>query len=257
MTRIVIPEENITSDTVSITGDQARHLALVLRVKPSDMIDVLDGSGHKYNCRIVSVHKKEVVAEIMDKTPYSAESPLSITLVQSIAKGEKMDLIVQKSTELGVTRIVPVISERSQVKQTNKAERWRRIALSAAEQSGRDKVPDIDEPVTLEEYLSGHMTPSAQGYIEDIKGVNLGASASIILSERQTERNLKNTLSVLKNRPAITLLVGPEGGFDGKEIAAAVEKGFIEVSLGPRILRTETAPITALSIIQYELGDIG
>ena len=241
MTRIFLSPEDISSDIVTITGDQARHLALVLRAKPSDMISVLDGSGYEYECRIVSVHKKEIRAEVISKSPYSAESPVSITVVQGISKGERMDIAIQKSTELGAVRIVPVITERTQVKQTHKVERWRKIALSAAEQSGRDKVPDIDEPVRLEEFL-GSIAP---------------VSAGIIFFEEKRERNLKEVLSGFKGTKEITVLIGPEGGFTREEVAAATEKGFTEASLGPRILRTETAPITALSIIQYELGDMG
>jgi 16S rRNA (uracil1498-N3)-methyltransferase len=257
MIRIFLPPEDISPETVNITGDQARHLVLVLRAKPSDMITVLDGKGYKYECRILSVHKRGVSAEVLNREPYSTESPVWITLAQGIAKGDRMDLIIQKSTELGVRKIVPVITERSQVKRTNKTERWRKIGISAAQQSGRDKVPDIDEPVTMEEYLSLQITSSAKGYIEDIKGVNLGPSANIILSEEYKMRKLKAVLKGLKAPIHITLLVGPEGGFSKEEVRAAVEKGFIEVSLGPRILRTETAPITAISIIQYELGDMG
>ncbi len=241
MIRIFLPPEDITSDIVTITGDQARHLTLVLRVKPSDMISVMAGNGYEYECRIVSAHKKEVRAEVISKAPYSAESPVSITVAQGISKGDRMDIAIQKSTELGATRIIPVITERSQVKHTHKVERWHKIALSAAEQSGRDKVPEIDEPTRLEEFL-GSIPPGSSG---------------IIFFEEKRERNLKKVLSGFKGIKEITILIGPEGGFTKDEVAAATEKGFIAASLGPRILRTETAPITALSIIQYELGDMG
>jgi len=241
MTRIFLSPEDVSSDIVTMTGDQARHLALVLRVKPSDMVSVLNGTGYEYECRIVSVHKKEVRAEVLSKTPYSAESPVSITIVQGISKGERMEIAIQKSTELGATRFIPVITERTQVKQTQKVERWRRIALSAAEQSGRDKMIEIDDPLQLEEFL-GSIAP---------------VSAGIIFFEEKRERNLKEVLSGFTEIKEISVLIGPEGGFTREEVAAAVEKGFVEASLGPRILRTETAPITALSIIQYELGDIG
>ena len=241
MIRIFLPPEDLTSDIVSITGDQARHLALVLRAKPSDMISVLNGNGYEYECRIVSVHKKEIKAEVVSKAPYSAESPISVTIVQGISKGERMDIAIQKSTELGAVRIVPVITERTQVKHTGKTERWRKIALSAAQQSGRGKIPAIDEPTALEEFLAS-ITPGSSG---------------IIFFEENRERNLKQILNDFKGIKELTVLIGPEGGFTKEEVAAAIEKGFVEASLGPRILRTETAPITALSIIQYELGDMG
>jgi 16S rRNA (uracil1498-N3)-methyltransferase len=241
MIRIYLPAEQLASDQIIITGDQARHLALVLRSRPGDSLIVLDGLGMKYKCRVTAVHKKEVRAEIIDKSPYSVESPISITLTQGIPKGDKMDLIVQKSTELGVSRIIPLITERSQIRHTGKAARWRKIAASASQQSGRDKVPEIEEPATLEDYL---------------KDVKLSATC-IILSEEYKTRNLKQVLTSTHDANRISLLVGPEGGFSKEEVSAAVDKDFAEVSLGPRILRTETASIAAISIIQYELGDAG
>lgn len=257
MIRIFLEPEQLNSDRIFITGDHARHLAVVLRVKPGDPVTIFDGTGFQYSCTILKSHKKEVVAECISKEPCSAESPVSITLAQGLAKGEKMDLIIQKSTELGVNKIIPLITERSQIRHTEKTGRWRRIALSASQQSGRSKVPHIDDPVSIDEFFSRQITPSARSYIEDIKGVTLGITANIIFSEEQKKRNLKQILSGLGTVSHITLLIGPEGGFSKDEVRTAVEKGFIDVSLGPRILRTETAPLSALSIIQYELGDMG
>lgn len=241
MRRIFLPPEDITSDIVTITGGQARHLTLVLRARPSDMISVMPGNGYEYKCRIVSVHKKEIRAEVISKAAFFAESPVSITLAQGISKGERMDIAIQKSTELGAARIIPVITERSQFKQAHKVERWRKIALSAAQQSGRDKAPDIVEPAQLEKFLDS-IAPESPG---------------IIFFEEKRDRNLKEVLAGFKGIMEITILIGPEGGFTKDEVAAATEKEFVVASLGPRILRTETAPITALSIIQYELGDMG
>jgi len=257
MIRIFLSPEQLVSDKISITGDQARHLALVLRARPGDPVTIFDGRGFKYICTILQSHKKEVTAECISKEPYSSESPVLITLAQGLAKGDKMDYIVQKSTELGVTRIIPLITERSQVRHTEKTGRWRRIALSASQQSGRSKVPDIDEPVSIDEFFSRHITPSARSGMEEMKGVKPGTTANIIFSEEHKKQNLKQILTGLGNVSHITLLIGPEGGFSIDEVSTAVAKGFIEVSLGPRILRTETAPLSALSIIQYELGDAG
>jgi len=236
-----------------ITGDDARHLSLVLRVKPGDPITIFDGLGSKYECKILKCHKKEIIAEQVSKVPYSVESPVSITLAQGIAKGEKMDLVIQKTTELGVSRIIPVITERSQVRHTDKTERWKKIAASAAQQSGRDRIPEIEEPVSFEEFLYKQTRPADPALISHTPHSRHG----IIFSEQTQERNLKTVLSGFKNVRNITLMIGPEGGFSGDELKIAVEKGFIEGSLGPRILRTETAPIAAISIIQYELGDMG
>ncbi|MEE8329400.1 MAG: 16S rRNA (uracil(1498)-N(3))-methyltransferase [Thermodesulfovibrionia bacterium] len=240
MIRIFLPPEDITSKQIIIRGEQARHLSLVLRVKTGDSLAIFDGQGHRYICKISSVHKKEVLAEKINKEPYSAESTVSITLAQGVPKGNKMDFIVQKSTELGVKKIIPLITEYSQVRKTGRIERWRKIALSASQQSGREKIPEIAEPVNFKGFLA----------MNDI-------CYGIIFSEGEKGQSLKKTLNDIQAANMITLLIGPEGGFSEDEVSTAIQKGFISVSLGPRILRTETAPITALSIIQYELGDMG
>ncbi len=240
MTRLFLLPEYLTSKQISITGEQARHLIRVLRSKPGDTVTVLDGSGYKYECRLLTVNKKEVQAEVIHKAPYSVESPVSITLAQGIPKGEKMDFIVQKSTELGVTKIIPLITRFSQIRHTAKSKRWGKIALSASRQSGREQIPLVTEPVSFEEFLKQYTS----GY-------------GIIFSEEEKEKNFKKVLSDFQGASEITLLVGPEGGFSKDEVKSALRKDFISASLGPRILRTETAPLTAISIIQYELGDIG
>jgi 16S rRNA (uracil1498-N3)-methyltransferase len=246
MTRIFLPPEQLTSDDITITGDNARHLSLVLKIKPGESIIVFDGQGYRYECTVQKVHKKEIIALLNKKEPYSVESPLAITLAQGMARGEKMDLIVQKSTELGIQKIIPVITERSQVRNTQKIDRWRKVARSAAQQSGRDRVPEIMEPMELSDLMNIKNSPFAKGGI-----------LKLILSESHEERNLKKTLNSINDTGAITLLIGPEGGFSKEEVGTAVDNGFLEVSLGPRILRTETAPIAAISIIQYERGDMG
>ena len=261
MTRLFLPPEELTSDEVVITGDNARHLALVLRIETGELIEVLDGNGQKYTCTVRRVHKKEVVARIINKEPYSVESPVAVTLAQGIARGEKMDLIIQKSTELGVQRIIPVITERSQVRNTKKLERWRKIAASASQQSGRDKIPEILEPVALKDFLSETVQMQLAGnsvsVIPTKAGIQKKEILKLILSESFQEQNLKKILKAENDIKQILLLIGPEGGFSKEEITVAVETGFREVSLGPRILRTETAPIAVISIIQYARGDMG
>ena len=251
MTRIFLPPEQLASDEIVITGDNARHLALVLRIEVGERIEVLDGKGQKYTCTVKKTHKKEIVAEITSKETYSVESPVAVTLGQGIARGEKMDLIVQKATELGVSNIIPVITEHSQVRNTNKVERWRKIAASASQQSGRDKIPEINDLVKFDDYLKSPYNLSFD------MGKKQEGLLKLILSESYKEQNLKIILRAEKNIKHIYLLIGPEGGFSQEEVSRAVENGFMEVSLGPRILRTETAPIATISIIQYELGDMG
>jgi len=223
-------------------------------VKPGEQLIIFDGSGYRYICRVLEAHKKEVVVEKIKKELYSAESPVLITIAQGLPKSEKMEFIVQKSTELGISRIVPLITERSQIRHTEKVERWRKIAQSASEQCGRERVPDIEDIVEFEEFMwNTPLTPLDRGEHHSMYPL----PSRIIFSEEYKERNFKKILTDFKDTKNITLLIGPEGGFTNEEVKLAVEKGFIEASLGPRILRTETAAITAVSIIQYEIGDMG
>ncbi|GAB4534403.1 MAG: 16S rRNA (uracil(1498)-N(3))-methyltransferase [Thermodesulfovibrionia bacterium] len=240
MVRLFLPPEFLSSREITITDDNARYLITVLRIRPGELLMVLDGLGNRYLCRVLGVHKKGVVVEKIERQGYSTESPLNIILAQGIAKGEKMNLIIQKATELGVTRVIPLITERSQVRHTEKVERWRRIATSASQQSGREIVPEIEGPLDFNEFIR-----------------QMETGGGIIFFEEERVRNLKQTLNQIRDKREVILLIGPEGGFTDEEVNQAFERGFMSVSLGPRILRTETATITALSIIQYELGDMG
>jgi len=250
MTRLFLPPEILQSEKIVITGNQARYLSVVLRVKPGEGITLFDGQGFRYECRIIQSHKKEVVAERISKEPYSIESPVSIILAQGLPKADKMDLIVEKATELGARTIIPLITEYSQVRHTEKVERWKKIALSASQQSGRNRIPDILDPIGFLEYLTRISAP-----LKEAEGAP--TLSGIIFSEEKEGVNCKKILSRMRGIKNIVVLIGPEGGFSKKEVSSAVRYGFLEVSLGPRILRTETAPMAALSIIQYELGDMG
>lgn len=239
MIRLFLPPETLASRQTVITGEQARHLSLVLRVSVGDILSVFDGLGNLFTCRVLNVRKKEVTIEQIKKEPYSVESPVSVFLAQGIPKGEKMDFIIQKTTELGVKKIIPIITGRSQVQHTHKVDRWRKIAISASKQSGRDTVPYVEEPAGFEEFIARQ-----------------DSGNRIILYEEEKNQSLRRALGDYRRNSDITLLAGPEGGFSKHEISSALHGGFTSVSLGPRILRSETAPIAALSIIQYELGDI-
>jgi len=270
MMRLFLPPEKLSQREIIIGGENARYLSLVLRVKSGEELIIFDGSGYRYICKILDVHKKEVIVEKIKKEAHSAESPVSIILAQGLPKSDKMDFIVQKSTELGVNKIIPLITERSQIRHTAKGERWRKIALSASQQCGRERVLDIGEIVEFEEFIkrfkiyvenTDSVIPMKTG-IQKEKELDScfrrnDKKKGIIFSEEHKERNLKKILNSFKETTHIALLIGAEGGFTHKEVKFAVEKGFIEASLGPRILRTETAAITAISIIQYELGDLG
>ncbi len=280
MIRLFLSPEELASQEILIHGENAHYISSVLRVQTGDMLTIFDGQGNRYICMINKIHKKEVIAEKVKTEMYSAESPILIVLAQGIPKGDKMDLIIQKSTEIGVKKIIPLITERSQVQHTAKTERWRKIALSASQQSGREKIPEIEELVTFKDFLNekyieneniANVIPAKAG----IQKRNLDSPVKpendesanktflekpylkIIFSEEQKEQNLKKILNSFKDIKNITLLIGPEGGFSNTETKMAVEKGFMTASLGPRILRTETAALSAISIIQYELGDMG
>jgi len=241
MIRLFLPPGILLQKEVKILGDEARYLSSVLRVRPGEEIMVFDGSGKRYICRVVGVRKREVMAEKVREEDYTAESSLNVTIVQGIPKGEKMEMIIQKTTELGVKRLIPLITERSQIRYTGRVSRWRKIALLASQQSGREFVPVIDEPLDFKEFINKK---------KRYKG--------IIFYEGQRQGGLKEVLRGLDSRDEdLFLLVGPEGGFTAEEVDRSIRSGFITASLGPRILRTETAAITAMCLIQYELGDIG
>jgi len=264
MIRLFLPSEELTSRQIIIRGKDARYLSSVLRVKPGELITIFDGQGNRHICNISEVHKKEVLVEKIKKEIYTAESPISIMLAQGLPKGDKMDFIIQKSTELGVKKIIPLVTERSHVRYTAKGKRWRKIAVSASQQSGREKVPDVDEPVNFKEFLNPPSPPFSPSISPLSKGGIEGGLKGIIFFEEEKNQNLKKVLKDFvettryrKGIMTITLLIGPEGGFSSTEAEMAIKKGFIAASLGPRILRTETAALAAISIIQYELGDIG
>jgi len=235
---VFLPPEELTSKQITIKGRVARHLSSVLRVQHGELIKLFDGLGHRYISRVLKAYRKEVLVEIIKEEQYSAESPISLILAQGIPKSDKMDFIIQKTTELGVKTIIPIITERSEVRETAKLERWRKIAIYASQQSGRERISEIEKPVTFKEFINKNQN-------------------GIIFSEEEKNQNLKKLLRGFEGSTTITLLIGPEGGFSHAELTLAIDKGFIPASLGPRILRTETAAITAISIIQYELGDVG
>jgi 16S rRNA (uracil1498-N3)-methyltransferase len=225
----------------TIEGAAANHIARVLRLEPGASLIVFDGRGGEYAARIDSLRKKAVIIEVRERAPSSRESSLSLTLAQGVSRGERMDLVVQKATELGVTAIVPVLTERTVVKLDSKqSERklahWHGIAVAACEQSGRDKIPDIVAPLPLHEFLRA-MDPQA---------------TRLLLSPTGTQR--VNDLKAPERK--LVVLIGPEGGLSETEQRAAIGAGFFAVRMGPRVLRTETAAVAALTLLQHQFGDL-
>jgi 16S rRNA (uracil1498-N3)-methyltransferase len=246
MPRIYLPALSVIDNRIVITGEKAHYLFSVLRCKKEDQLTIFDGKGICFRTLIERADKREVIAEVSEHFPCDFESPVHIILVQALLKGEKMDWVIQKTTELGVTEIMPVITERSQVRATRKTGRWRKIAEEASRQSGRSVVPIVHEPVGLKELLEGS-EPVRQG---EAKGFILWEDGGVSFNEAVKKISVSA-------RPSIHLFIGPEGGFTKEEIALAVEKGFLVVSLGKRILRAETAALSAVTLVQFLLGDMG
>jgi 16S rRNA (uracil1498-N3)-methyltransferase len=219
----------------------AYHVARVLRMREGAPLSVFDGSGHEFRAEIVKVDGDRVTVKLGDAVPGTAESPLKITLVQGVSRSERMDWTLQKATELGVAAVAPVLTSRSVVRldekqATKKQAHWRGIVVGACEQCGRAKIPSVSAPMTLREYFTNVRKD----------GLRLVLSPSAPAS-----------LVGLSSMPSkVELLIGPEGGLDDDELHAAQKAGFMPVRLGPRVLRTETAAVVALSVLQGLWGDL-
>jgi 16S rRNA (uracil1498-N3)-methyltransferase len=217
----------------------SHHLARVLRATTGDTLTLFNGEGGEYEAVITHIDKKGVDVEIRSFNTRDAESPVEIILAQGIARGEKMDFIVQKAVELGVTTIIPLITERCNVRlegerEEKRLQHWQSVISSACEQSGRNRLPAITAPLAFKEWL-----PQVQ------------ADLRFVLSPHVDKK-----LSEAMSSPAsILLLIGPEGGLSDQEVAMAIGQQFLPLNLGPRVLRTETATIAVLSVMQLRFGD--
>ena len=226
---------------VALPPFSAEHLTRVLRLPDGAEVVCFNGDGSDYTATLEVRAKGIAAVRVRAPADATAESPLAVTLVQSIARGEKMDLVLQKATELGVARIVPVVTERTEVRlDEDRAERrvahWQRVVESACEQSGRARVPTVEVPCTLPRYAEGAMLDIGPKFaLHPEGGVALGA---------------------LPPMSAMTLAVGPEGGFSDRDLQVLDTAGFGRLRLGPRILRTETAGLAALAALQARYGDL-
>ncbi len=236
MARFFVSQNAICGGKIYIEGEDVVHITRVLRMREGDTFTVCDGACTDYFCRLVTADKKMVTAEILEKQENTAEPPCEITLYQGLPKGAKMDYIVQKCVEIGITRIVPMLSARVVKEGTPKGDRLAKIALEAAKQSGRGILPQVCAPVSFEEALA----------------MASGAELALFPYECEKERSLKNALRD-KNPKTVSLMIGPEGGFTDEEKSAAEEAGLQVVTLGRRILRTETAGAVACGNILYEI----
>jgi 16S rRNA (uracil1498-N3)-methyltransferase len=238
MRRFFAPAEMFSADSVTLSAEETRHLRDVLRLGEGDKISVFDGRGREVLCDIATIDKRSSVAHIVGKvTPISPESSLDLTLGISLLKGEKFDLVIQKSVELGVKQITPLLTHRTDVKLNDshkRIERWRRIALEATKQCGRAALMVIDEPVPFSEFVDT-VTPE-----QCIQFVERGGTP----------------FSTLSPSKSMVALVGPEGGWEETEVELARSKGVAAVTLGGRILRAETAAIAVAAILQHRFGDL-
>ncbi|MCD8391303.1 MAG: 16S rRNA (uracil(1498)-N(3))-methyltransferase [Firmicutes bacterium] len=242
MPRFFVPKENITDDKIIITSGDVAHITRVLRMGAGDKILVCDGKGFEYDAEIVETGKKEIIFRVLEKTESKNEPNISVTLYQGVPKGGKMEYIIQKTTELGITSIVPVEMARcvSKIKGGDKIERWNKISAEAAKQSQRGIVPRVCEPMSFREAA------------ERMKKDDLFFAPY----ECEETGGLKNTLLSKKDVKTVSFMIGPEGGFDLSEIEALKAAGIPTVTLGRRILRTETAGEAVLAMIMYEIGDV-
>lgn len=228
---------------IDLPDAQARHVGKVMRARVGQSLVLFNGRGEEVAARVDSVERRRVVVSLLESRAVMPESPLQVHLGQVISKGDRMDYVVQKATELGVSSITPLYSARADVRldaarEAKKLEHWRNVAISACEQCGRGWLPEVASPQGLDDWLAQRheplklvLHPQPAGNASDIPAFDPDVS-------RET-----------------ALLVGPEGGLEEGEVAAAIRHGFVPRVFGPRILRTETAPVVALSILQHLYGD--
>jgi len=227
---------NFSKHLVTLTADEARHLREVLRLKPGDEVSVFDGAGREFRATVVQARRESAELELQDEiVPARPESPLRITLAVALLKGDKFDLVVQKATELGVYKIVPLITRHADIKLRDAGDaekrvaRWQRIALEGAKQSGRAVVPEVALPAALQDTFS---------------------ESCFLFSERGGHE-LRQI-----NANEVTAIIGSEGGWSDEELEQARAAGVQIVTLGGRILRAETAAITAAAVLQHRFGDL-
>jgi 16S rRNA (uracil1498-N3)-methyltransferase len=245
MARFYAPQPRIEKGMLKMEGDEVKHIRKVLRLKAGDEITVFDGLGKEFEGTIVEEGLSSVGIKIQNVYSSRRDSPLEVTLAQSLLKGEKMDYLIQKATELGVREIIPFSSSRSiplleKSGRLKRHHRWERIAIEASKQCGRGVVPKIE---SLQDF--SHMLQTAPSNI-----------LRLIFWEREGIK-LKEILERSKEMMKIFFIIGPEGGFSQGEVDEAKRSGFIPVTMGRRILRAETASLCFLGVLQYEHGDIG
>jgi 16S rRNA (uracil1498-N3)-methyltransferase len=237
--RFFAPASRLFNSNIILDAEESHHLARVLRLMPGATVFAFDGNGAEYECEVTRVHKDAAELNVIGRLSNEVESPLTLTLAQALVKGDKFDWIVQKATELGATRIVPLITEHSEFRKAEgrefRAHRWRRIALEATKQCGRRQLITIEDAQIFHQFC-----------VTETSGTRL------IFSERSGK-----SLADVGHANPVTLAIGPEGGWSQNELQLAEAHAFVPVHLGNRILRTETAAVSAVCLAQYLFGDLG
>jgi len=247
--RFFVAPEVLATDDVLLANAQARRIGRVLRLKAGDSVLLFDGSGLEYEVSLESVGDREVRGRIVGKRPGRPEPRLLLVLYQSLIKGERFDWVLEKGTELGVSAFVPLLCERNVVRpagaRAGRVERWRRVVVEAAEQCGRSVVPQVAPAAALEEALR-----SATGLrLLPWEGERSQGLRALLRQESAALGKAR--------QPSLSIFIGPEGGFTEEEVSTAQRAGVRTVSLGPRILRSETAGIAAAAAVVYEFGELG
>ena len=284
--RFYASPDNISDSAITLSIDETHHLTHVLRMTPGDEAFVFDGCGQEYRCTFRGIKDSCAHLEIEDALSDAVESPLRLTLAQSLVKGEKFDFIIQKATELGVRSIAPLITRYSDVKVDEhqierRLERWRRISLEALKQCGRRRLVDVESPQTLSRLLDSvaGVAHTDLPHAADLRDEDpahaaslrnnrddstdrkpaacaTSACATLLLFSERGGISITRALKDISTANSIVALVGPEGGWSDHEFDLLAERGAIAVSLGSRVLRTETAAIAAITLIQHVSGDL-
>jgi 16S rRNA (uracil1498-N3)-methyltransferase len=246
MRRFFVRPDDVGPQELRLRGDEADHLARVLRLGPGAQVVVFDGCGHEYMTVVERLETQEVVCRILFDVAPQSPPTVSIALGQGLPKAEKFDWVIQKTTELGVSEIVPLITDRviphiSGPHMARKVGRWEKLAREACKQSGRATVPHLWPPTPLDVFFA-----SCQS-----------AKLKLMLWEGEDTRLLRTVLAASAPVASVAVVVGPEGGLTPQEVTRGEDSGFLAVGLGKRILRTETAGVVAVALLQYQFGDLG
>lgn len=236
--RIFTEQHLLSGELVELEESASHHLSKVLRMQAGRELILFNGKGGEFAATIHEVSKKYVTVSIAEHTADNRESPLALELAIGISRGERFEWVLQKATELGVTKITPLITERTEVKtggdrQEKMQDRWQHILISACEQCQRNVLPQLSAPIQISDWLP-----------------TVNSDLRFVLHHRDSK-----TLPAEQKPATVTLLIGPEGGLSVSEIEQALAKNFNALTLGPRVLRTETAPVAAISLVQYLWGD--